>query len=114
MKYHYDSSGLLTEKELLDNEDTGYESWKYFYEEVNGNKVEKEEFYRDNELSMVTTTVFNEKGLEIEKTTYYPDNDTKTTYTYKYEMKAESDNDWTIKRYLLNDSLILEYRKDYQ
>ena len=114
MKYYYDSNGSLTKKELIDSENNVTEYWDYSYLTENDNKVETEEYFRNNELAMVTKTVFNENGLEIEKLKSYPDKAEETRMTFQYEMKSGESNDWIVKRSFVNDSLKLENRKEYQ
>jgi hypothetical protein len=114
LKYYYDAEGSLTKKEFFDSENNLVEYWNYSYQTENNNKTETEEYFRKNELAMVTKTVFNEIGLEIEKTKIYPDKAEETKMTYQYEMKPGESIDWIVKKSFLNDSLVIENRKLYQ
>ena len=114
MKYYYHANGSLIKKELIDSENNINEYWNYSYQTENTYKTETEEYFRKNELAMVTKTVFNEIGLEIEKTKIYPDKAEETKMTYQYEMKPGESIDWIVKKSFLNDSLVIENRKLYQ
>jgi hypothetical protein len=114
LKYYYDGEGSLTKKVFIDSENNIEDYWNYSYQTENNIKIETEEYFRKNELASVTKTVFNENGLEIEKTKIYPDKSEETKMTYQYEMKQGKSIDWTVKKTFINNSLVLENRKLFQ
>ena len=112
VKYFKNSEGNLIKKEFYDENNNQLENWLYKLSSDGDLKKEIVEHFKNEKLMSTTISIYNSYGLEIEKTQSYPDKATESKYTYQYEMHPNKVNDWIVRQVYVNDSLILEYRKE--